>query len=83
MEQKKRKLNRTTIYRGGDRMNLTDELDLCDDGHVLSNKDRLHEIDKLLGVEAKTCNEIPNKGWNIVDSETKGRKFMRTKQIFK
>ena len=59
-------------------MNLTAELDLSDYGHVLSNKDKLHEIDKLRGVESKTCNEIPNKGWNIVDSETKGRKFMRT-----
>ena len=64
-------------------MNLTDGLDLCDDGNVLSNKDRLHEIGKLLGVEAKTCNEIPNKGWNMEVNEMKGRKFMQTKQIFK
>ena len=42
-------------------MNLTDELYLCDDGHILSNKDRLIKIGKLLGVEAKTFNVIPNK----------------------
>ena len=29
IEKNKRKLNRATIYRGRDRMNLTDELDLC------------------------------------------------------
>ena len=41
IEQKKIKLNRTTIYRGRDRMNLTDGLDLCDDRNILSNKDKL------------------------------------------
>ena len=46
---------------------MTDELNLCYDGNVLSNKDKLLEICKLLGVEAKTFNEIPNKGWNVVD----------------
>ena len=43
-------------------MNLTDELYLCDDGNVLSNKDKLLEIGKLLWVETKFCNEILNKG---------------------
>ena len=32
-------------------MNPIDELDLCDDGNVLSNKDKLLKIGKLLGVE--------------------------------
>ena len=50
-------------------MNPTDELDLCDDGDILSNKDRLTKISKLLGVESKTYNEIPNKGWNMADRE--------------
>ena len=67
-EQDKIKLNRTKIYHGRDIMNLTYELYLCDNGNVLSNKDKLLEIGKLLGVEAKTCNEIPNKGWNISES---------------
>ena len=57
----------TTIYLGIDRMNLKDELDLCGDGNILSSKDNLLKIGKLLGVEAKTCNQIPNKGWNVVD----------------
>ena len=43
-------------------MNLIYELDLCDDGRILLNKDKLLKFSKLLGVEAKTCNEIPNKG---------------------
>ena len=64
---KKRKFNRTTIYRGRDRTNLTDELDLCDNGNILSNKDKLFKFGKLLIVESKTCNEIPNKGWDMVD----------------
>ena len=34
-------------------MNLTDELDLCDDGNILSNKENLLKIGKLLGVEAR------------------------------
>ena len=46
----------TTIYLGIDRMNLKDELDLCGDGNILSSKDNLLKIGKLLGVEAKTCN---------------------------
>ena len=56
-----------TIYRGIDIMNLAYEQDLCGDGNILSNKNNLLKIGKLLGVEAKTCNEIPNKGWNVVD----------------
>ena len=54
IEKKKRKLNITTIYRGRNIMNLADELDLCDDGNILSNKDKLLRIGKFLGVEAKT-----------------------------
>ena len=46
-------------------MILTDELDLCDDGNILSNKEKLLKIGDLLRVEAKTCNEIPNNGWNM------------------
>ena len=57
----------TKIYRGIYRTNLSDELDICGDGNILSNKDNLLKIGKLLGVEAKTCNQIPNKGWNVVD----------------
>ena len=73
----------TNIYRGRDRMNLTDELDLCDDGDILSDKDNLLKIGKLLEVEAKTCDEMPNKGYNMADREMEGRKLMRAKQIFK
>ena len=43
-------------------MNLTYELDLFDDVNTLSIKDKLLKIGKLLAVEAKTYNEIPNKG---------------------
>ena len=35
IEQNKIKFNRTTIYRGRDRMNRTDELYLCCDGNIL------------------------------------------------
>ena len=64
-------------------MNLIDELDLCDNGNILSNKYKLLEIGKLLGFEAQTCNEIPNKVCNIADSKMEGRQLMRAKQIFK
>ena len=57
--------------------------DICDDGSVLSNKDKLLKICKLIEVEAKNCNEIPNKGWNMADREMEGRKLMRSKQIFR
>ena len=43
------------------------ELYLCGNGTILSNKDNLLKIGKLLGVKAKNCNEIPNKGLNIAD----------------
>ena len=66
-EQKKGKFNRTTIYRGREIMSLTDELDLCDDGNITSNKDKLLKLGKLLGVESKTCNDILNQGWNMAD----------------
>ena len=49
LKRRKVKLKRTTIYSGKDRMNLTDEMDLCDDGNILSNKDKLLKICKLLG----------------------------------
>ena len=65
IEQEKRKLNRRIINGGGDRMSLTDELDLCDYGNVLSNKYKFLEIGKFLGVEYQTCNEITNKDWNM------------------
>ena len=54
-EQKKSKLNRTTIYCWKYKMILTDELDLCDDGNILSKKEKLLKIGKFIGVEAKTC----------------------------
>ena len=50
-------------------MNLKYYLDFCGHENILSNKDKLLKIGNLLGVEAKTCNEIPNKGWNMVDRE--------------
>ena len=55
------------IYCGRDRITLTDELDLCDDGNITSNKDKLLKIGKLLGVESKTCNDILNQGWNMAN----------------
>ena len=58
-------------------------MDLCDDGNILSNKDILHKICKLLGVESKTFYVIPNSGWNMADMETEGRKLMQYKKIFK
>ena len=64
-------------------MNLADELDLLDDGDVLSKEYKQLEIGKLLGVESQTCNEITNKGWNMVDIEMEGKKLMQSKQIFK
>ena len=48
-------------------MNLTDKLDVRDYGNILSKKDKLLKIGKLLGVESKTCNEILNKGLNMAD----------------
>ena len=64
-------------------MSHTDELDLCDDVNILSNKEDLLKIGKLLGVEAKTCDDIPNNSSNMSNMEMGGRKFMRAKQIFK
>ena len=64
-------------------MNLTYELDLCDDGNDLSNKDKQLGIVKLLGVESKTCSEILNECYNMADSEMEGRKIMQAKKIFK
>ena len=64
-------------------MSLTYELGLCDDGNILSNKEKLLKIGKLLGVEAKTCKDIPNNGCNMADSKMEGRQLILSKQIFK
>ena len=64
-------------------MNLADELDLCYDENILSNKYKLLKVLKLIGAEAKTWDEIPNKYWAMADREMEGRKVMRAKQIFK
>ena len=56
---------------------------LCDDRNILSNKENLLKIGKLLGVEAKKCDEIPNNGWNMADMETEGGKLMQSRHIFK
>ena len=37
----------------------------------------------LLGVEAKTLNEIPNNGWNMADTKMEVRQLIRSKHIFK
>ena len=71
------------MYRGRDRLRLKYELYLCDDGNIWSNKENLLKIGKLIGDEAKTCDEIPNNGCNIADMEIEGRKLLRDKQIFK
>ena len=49
----------------------------------LSKKENLLKVGKLLVVESKTCDEMPNNGWNISDMEKEGRKLLRVKQIFK
>ena len=36
-----------------------------------------------LELNTKLTNEIPNKGWNMADSEMERRNFMRSKHIFK
>ena len=46
---------------------MTDELKLCDDVNVLSNKENLFKARKLLGAESKTCDDIPNNGWDMAD----------------
>ena len=55
-------------------MILTDELYLWDDGNILSNKEKSLKIVNFLRVEAKTCNEIPNNGFNMKDMELERRK---------
>ena len=64
-------------------MNVIDSLDLCGNISILLNKDNLIKTGNLLGFEVKTCNQIPNKGGNVMDREIKGGKPMRAKQIFK
>ena len=76
-------MNKTTIYCGRDRLNLTDELELFDDKNVWKKKENSLKVGKLLGVEDKTGDEIPNNGWNMANMETEGRKLLQYKHIFK
>ena len=46
MEQKKIKFNRTAIYHRRERLSPKDELKLCDDVNVLSNKENLIKVVK-------------------------------------
>ena len=83
IEQRRRKLSITKMYRRRDILILKDELELCDDGNVLSNKDNILKVGKFLGVESENCNKIPNNGWNMVDMETEGRFVLLSKHILK
>ena len=83
IEQKKRKFNRTTIYRGRYRFSLIDELKFCYDVNDLSNKENLLKVGKLLCVESKTCDEIPNNVFNMADMKTEEIKLIQAKYIFK
>ena len=76
IEQNKIKSNITTIYSVRYRLILIDKLELCDDGNVLPNKENSLKVGKLLGVEAKSCDEIPNNSWNMADMEMEGRKLV-------
>ena len=60
-------MKRTTIYCGRYRLSLKYELKLCDDVNVLSNKDKLIKVGKLLGAGSKTCDDMHNNGWNMSD----------------
>ena len=42
---------------------------ICGDVNTLSNKDNLLKVCNLLGVYSKTCDDMPNNGWNIADME--------------
>ena len=53
IKQKERKLYRTKIYHGRDKLNLTYEMDLCDNRNILSNKYKLIKTGKLLGLNPK------------------------------
>ena len=72
-------MSRTKIYCGRYRLSLKVELGLCDDGNTLYNKDDLLKSGKLLGVESKTCDEIPNNNLNMADMDMEGRKLMWAK----
>ena len=50
-------------------------------GIILSNKENLLTVGKLLGVESKTLYEICNNGWNRTDIYAEGRKLCDTFQI--
>ena len=56
---------------------------LCDYVNVLSKKENLLKVGKLLGVESKSCDEISNNGWNMADMYKEERKLVKAKQIFK
>ena len=75
-------MSRTKIYCGRYRLSLKVELGLCDDGNILSKKKKLLKIGNSLGIESKTCDYIPNNGWNEADVKTEVRKLVRSRQIF-
>ena len=64
-------------------MSLTDELELCDDVNALTSKENLLKAGKLLDIKSKTCDYIPNNGWNMEDMDIEGIKLVRAKQILK
>ena len=61
IEQKKIKMNRTTIYCRRNIMKLTDELDLCGDRNILSNKDKYLKLVSYLGLKPKLAMKYPIK----------------------
>ena len=59
IEQKKIRLNRTTIYGGRYRMNLTDELYLFDDGNVYQKEISCFKLVSYLGLNPKLSMRYP------------------------
>ena len=47
--------------------------------NVLSNKENLLKVGKLLGVEYKTCDDVPNNCCIMADMKKSGRKSMRAR----
>ena len=73
-ENKRRRLNRKTDFRGKFRIILTNNFNLCDNGKHLSNKEeKLVKTRNFIGSKVNACDEIPNSGCNMENLDTEGR----------
>ena len=83
IEKKHILLDRKTMFHGENIIIMTYNLNLCDNGKHLSNKNNLIKIRNFIEFEVNACDEMPKSVWVMDNLHTERISFLQTKQIFR